>query len=125
MISATVRLKFQSISEFNELIQKLNPQIEIEISDTSESDEFKQKLLNLGKDDPGSVLNQPGLSGTYTEQGRYDTNKLKTSYKPITCPKCEKDFIPHHNRVKWCPKCQQEKKDDKSKKVRSPRSKPD
>lgn len=125
MISATVKLKFQSISEFNELIQKLNPQIEIEISDTSESEEFKEKLLKLSNDSRAINANtETDTPRTYTPAEPYVAHKLQTIHKPQVCIMCEKEFVPHHNRVKWCPECKADKEADKSKKARKPHNKP-
>jgi hypothetical protein len=85
--------------------------------------------------EPGLVFQPSTAGGTFTPAEPYIKTPKNTvvkaehknrfaNLKPIHCQTCNKEFVPHHNKCKWCPDCKSAK-DSASKKVKTSHMKSD
>ena len=97
--------KEELIRQNNEMFEQLSKTTETSV--TSPVPSFQSPTPSS----PAEINDAETASATFSPAEPYSANPKKehkspfANLKPISCQTCGLEFVPNHNRVKWCPKC--------------------
>jgi len=97
--------KEELIRQNNEMFEQLSKAPETSV--TSPVPTFQPSTPKA----PAEIIEAETASATFSPAEPYAAKPEKeqknrfANLKPISCQTCGLEFVPYHNRVKWCPKC--------------------
>jgi hypothetical protein len=120
-MKSTLTIEFDHDFEFYDFVLQFKPEIKV-IAPLS----IAEKAL-LAATDPQKIKTpvEPNKNTVVPKKTKElqitPKAKMPHNLKPIFCLACNKEFKPHHNRVKWCPACKSKQEGLESKKAKKPR----